>query len=410
MTADRCPMTDFDHNSQAHSDDPVASYDAVRAATPVAWAQASGGYWVLSSYEAVFDAARDDDLFTSSRTPSGGEGLSVVIPKTPMHFHIPIEVDPPQFRQYRKVVNLITAPAAVARMNGMIDRYVTLFIDDVIERGECDFADVIGVPAAVTIDWLGLPIDSWPRYASAHRATLASEVGSAEYRQAVEVDLPLLSAQMTETIARRRAKPCDDALSFLLDQQIDGRPITDDEVFSMTELLIAGGTGTTASLVGQTLVWLNEHQDVRRKLIDDPSLLDRAIEEFLRFFAPTQALARTVTHDAEFHGCSLRRGDRVLMAWASANRDPSFFQHADELDIERWPNRHVAFGVGVHRCAGSHLARAMSRSLLSQILERMPDYAVDVAALEPYPRQGVNVGFRCIPATFTPGARRMPNP
>jgi cytochrome P450 len=407
MATDRCPVTGFDHNCDAHSADPVSSYRALRASTPVAWSQANGGYWILSSYESVFDAARDDDLFTSARTPSGGEGLSVVIPKTPMHVHIPIEIDPPDFRKYRKVVNLITAPAAVERLRGMIDHYTTSFIDEDIERGSCDFGDVIGVPAAVTIDWLGLPVPSWKRYASAHRATLACETTSPEYQHAVQVDLPFLSAEMAQVIAERRAQPGEDAISFLLTQQVDGRPITEDEVFSMTELLIAGGTGTTASLVGQTLVWLQQHQDVRQRLIDDPSLLDRAIDEFLRCFSPTQALARTVTRDADFHGCPMHRGDRVLLAWASANRDGSAFENPDEIDIQRWPNRHMAFGVGVHRCAGSHLARAMARSLLGQILDRMPDYTIDLSALEPYPRQGVNAGFRRIPATFTPGPRRL---
>lgn len=129
----------------------------------------------------------------------------------------------------------------------------------------------------------------------------------------------------------------------------------DDDI----ELLLAGGTVTTSSLVSQAMIWLYQHQDVRQRLIDQPELRERATEEFLRYFSPTQALARTVTTDVEFHRCSLQAGDRVLLAWASANRDPAGgFDDPDELDIERWPNRHVAFGVGVHRCVGSHIARA----------------------------------------------------
>ncbi|MBK0866781.1 MAG: cytochrome P450 [Saccharopolyspora sp.] len=401
----RCPVIRFDHNSQEHSADPVASYRAVRNEHGLAWTESHGGYWVLSDYESVFEAARDDGVFSSARTSSGGEGLSVVIPKTPMHFHIPIELDPPDFRKFRKLINPITSPAAIERMRGMVEHHVSSFIDEVIETGECDFTSVIGVPSLVTIDWLGLPVEEWRRYSRAHHATLAAVPGSEKWRQATEVDLPYLSEQMSRIIEQRRADPQDDVISYLVQQTVDDRPITDDEVFAIVELLIAGGTGTTASLVSQTLVWLAEHTDVRQRLIEDPSLLDHAVEEFLRYFSPTQALARTVAQDTEFRGCPMRQGDRVLLSWASANRDESLFEHPDEIDIDRWPNRHTAFGIGVHRCAGSHLGRLMAKTLLNEILTRMPDYTVDFDALERYPHQGTNMGFQRIPARFTPGPK-----
>jgi cytochrome P450 len=400
------PTVAFDHNSQEHSADPVGSYRKVRESCPVGWTEAHGGYWVMSDYQSVFDAARDDEVFSSARNGYGGEGLTVVIPKTPMHLHIPIELDPPEFRKYRALINPATAPAAIDQMTGMIEKYTTWFIDQVIESGECDFADVIGVPSIVTIDWLGLPVRDWNRYSAAHHAVLAAVPGSEEWTHAMTVDFPYVSQQMREVIAARRAEPQNDTISYLVQQQVDDRPITDEEVFSMVELLIAGGVGTTSSLVSQTLVWLYEHQDVRKRLTNEPELLERAIEEFLRYFSPTQALARTVAKDAEFRGCPVSKGDRVLLAWASANRDESAFEHADTLDVDRWPNRHTAFGVGIHRCAGSHLGRALAKELLGQILERMPDYTVDTSLLERYPHQGTNTGWQRIPAQFTPGPRR----
>jgi cytochrome P450 len=402
------PVVAFDHNSQEHSADPVGSYRALRQQCPVAWTEAHGGYWVMSGYDGVFEAARDDDVFSSARSSDGGEGLTVVIPKTPMHLHVPIEIDPPEFRGYRKLVNVLTAPKAIDRMRDLITKYTTWFIDEVIESGDCDLADVIGVPSIITVDWLGLPVRDWHRYARLHHATLAAVPGSPEYVQAITVDMPFCSQQMREVIAARRAQQRDDVISHLVSQPVDGRPITDDEVFSMVELLLAGGVGTTASLVSQTLVWLYQHQDVRADLIAHPEKLPNAVEEFLRYFSPTQALARTVASDAEFHGCALSKGDRVLLAWASANRDPAQFSDPDTLDIERWPNRHTAFGVGIHRCAGSHLGRAMALELLTQILGRMPDYEVRLDLLQRYPHQGTNTGWRSIPATFTPGPRRGP--
>lgn len=402
---ERCPVVHFDHNSQEHSRDPVKSYRDLRESTPVAWSEAHGGYWILSDYESVFDAARDDAIFTSRRTPSGGEGLSVVIPKTPMHFHIPIELDPPEFRKYRKVINPITAPAATEGMLDTVEKYVTWFIDEIIESGKGDIATTIGVPALVTVDWLGLPVDDWHKYAFVHHQALTGVPGSDDYKRAMEVVMPEISETMREVIADRRRDPQDDAISFLVQQEVDEKPIELEDVFSMVELLLAGGTGTTSSLVSQTLVWLYKNQDVRQDLIDHPEKMDRAIEEFLRYFSPTQGLARTVTEDVEFHGCEMATEDRVLLSWASANRDEAAFENADEVDIERWPNRHMTFGVGVHRCAGSHLGRAMSRELIGQVLARMPDYVVDLDNLVPYPHQGTNTGFKSIPITFAPGPR-----
>ncbi|WP_028472402.1 cytochrome P450 [Nocardioides alkalitolerans] len=404
-TAHRAPVVDFDHNSDEHSADPAGSYRALREEHPVAWSDAHGGYWVLSGYDAVFEAARDDYTFSSARNSYGGEGLSVVIPKTPAPFHIPIEIDPPDFKKWRKLINPITAPAAVERMEKIVQHFVTAFIDDIIEVGEADLTSVIGVPAIVTVDWLGLPIEHWKTYAFAFHALLVAVPGTPEFDKAVNVDLPMLEKVTKGVIAERMADPKDDIISYLAGQEVDGRPITADEVFAIVDLLLSGGVGTTASLVSNTVVWLYKNQDVRADLIENPDKLERAIEEFLRFFSPTQGLARTVTKDVEFQGVDMHEGDRVLIAWSSANRDAGHFEDADEVDIERWPNRHTAFGIGAHRCAGSHLGRAMAKELLSQILGRMGDYVVDLDALEPYPHQGTNTGWQAIPATFTPGPR-----
>ncbi|UMG91202.1 cytochrome P450 [Nocardioides sp. TF02-7] len=407
-TQGRCPVVHFDHNSAEHSKDPAASYRALREQYPVAWSEAHGGYWVLSGYQEVFEASRDDATFSSERNSYGGEGLSVVIPKTPAPFHIPIEIDPPNFRKWRKIINPITAPAHVERMEQIVEFFVTKFIDDIIETGEADMTSVIGVPAIITVDWLGLPIEHWKRYAFAFHALLVEVQGTEGFRKAVEEDLPFLEGVTRRIIAERRADPKDDIISYLVQQEVDDRPVTDDEVFAMVDLLLSGGVGTTASLVSNTVVWLYQHPEVRQDLVDHPEKMDRAIEEFLRYFSPTQALARTVTTDVEFQGCPMHKGDRVLLSWASANRDASQFENPDEVDIERWPNRHTAFGIGIHRCAGSHLGRAMAKEMLTQILTRMGDYVIDESALEPYPHQGTNTGWKSIPATFTPGERLLP--
>ncbi|MBF4480238.1 Cytochrome P450 [Rhodococcus rhodochrous J3] len=400
-----CPVVDFDHNSAEHAADTVASYRRLRALGPVVRSPRHGGFWVFTDYEGVFDAARDDQVFSSARCPFGGEGLATVIPKTPVNHHIPVELDPPEHRKYRKLINPLTTPAAVERLRPSIEKYTTRFIDRVIEDGQCDFATIIGVPAVVTIDWLGLPADDWERYAHAHHAALSELPGSAEFTHAIDVDFPWMEEQLRATIGRRRIEPREDVLSHLLASQIDGRPLTDDEVFAMAELLISGGVGTTASLVAQTLMYLDTDRDLRRNLIRYPEKLPRAVEEFLRVFSPTQALARTVTRDVEFRGHRFHTGDRVLLSWASANRDADAFDDPDSVDIDRWPNRHTSFGMGVHRCAGSHLARALAVEMLGRILGRMPDYEILHEEVVPFPHQAVNPGWKKIPARFTPGPR-----
>ncbi len=408
MTTERhgCPVVHFDHNSAEHSADPVGAYRGLRERSPVAWTPEHGGFWVVSDYSGVFDAARDDAVFSSGRSEHGGSGLNNVIPKAPVRLHIPVELDLPEHRRYRKLINPLTSPAAVERLQPMIEHWTTWFVDAVVEDGRCDLADVIGVPAAVTVDWLGLDVADWPRYSRALHSVLAHRVGSPEHAHAVSVDIPWMERTISEAIADRRRSPRTDVITTLLAQEVDGEPISDDAVYSIVELLISGGVGTTASLVSQTLVHLYRQPDQRARLADHPDLLDRAVEEFLRVFSPTQALARTVTQDVDFHGCPMKVGDRVLLAWGSANRDPAQFERPDDVDLERWPNRHTAFGLGIHRCAGAHLGRAIARELIGQVVTRMPDYVVDLDGLEPYPHQGVNAGYQRIPTTFTPGRRR----
>lgn len=407
ITDDRLqPAMDFDHNHDSHGNDPVASYRKVREVAPVVWTEAWGGYWVLAGYEAIFDAARDDDTFSSARSSYGGEGQEILIPKRPIVEHYPIDLDPPESLKYRIIMNKLLTPTRVEEIRPDVERYTALFIDEMIEKGEADFATLTGIPSIITINWLGLPIEHWRRYSYAHRKVLSAPVESEEYRWVTEEELPALEELVRQTIVERRENPQDDAISYILSNNIDDRPITDEEALYMIDLIISGGVGTVASLSGSSLEWLSANPDVRQRLIDNPDLMMNAVEEFLRYFSPTQALARTVQQDADFHGVKIKKGDRALLAWSSGNRDPKGdFVNPDEIDIERTPNRHLAFGVGSHRCAGSHLGRLMARTILSEVLKRMPDFKIDPAKVVRYPRQGVNTGFDQLPATFTPGKR-----
>ncbi|MGE0385368.1 MAG: cytochrome P450 [Gammaproteobacteria bacterium] len=403
------PEIDFDHNSPAFAADPHAHLHRARETCPLAWSGHNGGYWVATGYEAMTEIARDDARFSSQRERPG-DGNALAIPSMPSIEQIPIELDPPAFHVYRNMLNPILSPAAIDKRKPHIARWVTWCIDRFIERGECDlvldFASP--VPALSTMEWMGLPLDQWERFAGPLHAVVSEKPGTAAYDQAF-VDLLWLNDQLLATARARRAEPRDDVVSWIVTRTVDGRPVNDVEAVSILSLFLVGGVDTTTSLTGQTLAWLAAHPAVRQRLIADPGLIANATEEFLRYFTPVTGLARRVTGDTVACGQALKRGERIWIGWAGANRDPAFFNRPDELDIDRFPNRHATFGLGAHRCAGSTFARAMFHEMLGQILARLPDYTVDASRTTHYPSQGVNTGLSRLAARFTPGPRIGPD-
>jgi cytochrome P450 len=168
---------------------------------------------------------------------------------------------------------------------------------------------------------------------------------------------------------------------------------------------VGGGVDTTTSLASSALVHLNRDRELRERLITEPDLLEPATEEFLRVYPPLASIARTARQDIELRGCAIRSGERVLISRHAANFDEEAFERPEEFIVDRFPNRHVSFGLGPHRCSGSHLARLMFQEMMRQILGRMPDYEIDEDRIEPYPDRGMVQGWASLPARFTPGPR-----
>jgi cytochrome P450 len=401
------PVVEFDHHSAGFAADPIGAYRELRERCPVAWTDAHGGYWVPTRYDDINAIARDDATFSSARSEYGGEGTAFIIPKRPGMVQIPLELDPPESLPYRRLLNPILSPPAVERLAPVISRITAEAIDRFIERGRCDFvADLANpVPACVTLEWLGFPTDEWERFALPLHDIFAAVPGSDRLARG-EAGLGWIHEQIRGVITERRARPRDDAVSFMVAQQVGDRPVSDDELSSVIFLVILGGVDTTTSLTAQTLVYLDAHPDARARLAGDERLVAWATEEFLRVFAPSQAMARTVTADVEVSGCPMHRGDRVLVPWVAANFDPAVFDQPDDVIFERSPNRHTSFGAGVHRCAGAHLARAMFKEMVTQVLARLGDYQVERAGLVAYPSRGNQTGWDAVPATFTPRPRR----
>ncbi|NKZ03218.1 cytochrome P450/oxidoreductase [Actinomadura latina] len=400
-------MTPFDHHSAECTADPVGYYAAYRESCPVGRTPAHGGFVYTTRYADVSRIARDDGAFSSSRAATGVDGVAIVIPSGPGLEQYPIELDPPRSTGYRDLINPLLTPAAVDRLRPMIARHAARAVDAFIEHGSADLVrDLTNpVPAAVTLDWLGFPEQDWARLAGPIHDIFAATAGSERAMRGAR-GLAYMERRIRELIRDRRAEPARDAVSALATARDDaGEPFAEDGLVSVIGLLIAGGVDTTTSLTGSVLVHLSRDPAQRRRLIESPDLLERATEEFLRAFAPSQSMARTALADTEVGGCPVRAGERVLIPWVAANHDPAVFPEPAEVRLDRDASRHLSFGIGSHRCAGAHLARAMFQEMITQVLTRLPDFRVLEDGLVGYPTSGNQKGWDAIPAVFTPGPR-----
>lgn len=400
MTEDR-PTVDFDHHAAEFAEDPWSAYRRLRSSCPVAYSERYGGFWLLSRYDDVKEVASDDGRFLS--------GQSVTVPPKPesMRLSIPIEVDGPLFLEYRRILNPFFSPQAADRMEPEIHAFVTEAIDDFIEQGRCDIVQDFAnpVPAKTTLRLLGLPVEDWRAFAEPlHAKTfLRSEHKFQEHLLRLYDEM---HEWVREAIRERDERPRDDMISALVRAEVEDRRLTRDEVFDIVMLVLHGGFDTTGAAIGNAVLHLDEHDDDRERLRSDPGLIPLAVEEFLRYEAPQQGLARVATEDCVVGGQNIRAGERLFLLWASANRDERQFDDPDRVLLDRWPNRHVTFGVGAHRCLGAHLARREIRIALEELLRRLPDFRVDHAGIERAESVGVVFGHFAVPVTFTPGERQ----
>jgi len=395
--------TTFDHHGAELPHRSHDVYAEMRRTCPVAWTDAHGGYWVVTGADEVGDASRDYELFTSEHDT--GTHLGVTIPAQPKYSGM-IESDPPYFTVLRKAVTPWFSPNAAKAAAPDIRRLTDWAIDQIIERGAGDLTLDIAtpIPAMQTMMLLGLPLKESEWLADLFHRETCTPPDSPD-RPGVHADILRLHETLHHWTVERRAHPGDDFLSFLATAEFDGKLMPVDEVRGNAFLMLAGGVDTTTALLSHTFVHLQQDRAARRFLIEDFSRLPLACEEYLRWVTPVQGMARTVTRDCEFSGQPLRKDDRVWISWASANLAPELFDEPEQIKLDRSPNRHSAFGLGIHRCLGSNLARVVWRIVVEQVLRRMPDYELDLSAAERYPSIGITNGWKYTPVTFTPGSK-----
>jgi hypothetical protein len=279
----------------------------------------------------------------------------------------PITLDPPRQQQLRRLINPFFAPKVINGLEDQVRAHANRLVDGFAADGHCDLSADFGeplIPLVFFTDIVHLPEELLAGF-------MARTVGSAtpdEHSQA----LSEVVADFVEL--RRRRPPVGDVVDTILQARIDGVPLTDEDVIGCVLILLIGGTDTTRNVVTSSLWYLAEHPDLRRGLIEDPVLIPAAVEEFLRLFGSVQLVGRTVTCPARFEGVDMEPGDKVVLSMAAANRDPAEFPDPTKFELDREVNRHIAFGVGVHRCLGSHLARLEIRVAIETILRRIPGY------------------------------------
>ncbi|MEX0681959.1 MAG: cytochrome P450 [Dehalococcoidia bacterium] len=366
---------DYDIFDPTYVRDPYPIWDELRNSCPVAHSERWSGSWLPTRYEDVFTIAQDVERFSSRSitvTPVPHEQAAAADYGVRA---LPISVDPPTHTWSRRLLLPAFNLQSVQKWEPVTRDLCRSLIDGFGETGRADAA--VGyaqqIPVRVIAGMLGIPADMSDTFTGWVRGVL--EIGLQNPEVRVKSRAAII-AFFRECIAERRANPGDDLISELLAAEVDGHPVSDDDVIGTCVLLLIAGIDTTWSAIGASLWHLATHAEDRARLAADPELMTTAVEELLRAYAPV-TMARIVNEDTEVAGCPMRSGDRVLMAFPAANRDPEKFPDADRVVIDRLKNPHIAFGVGIHRCVGSNLARMEVRVALEEWMARIPDFWVE---------------------------------
>jgi cytochrome P450 len=365
----------------AHTDTPFLS------ATP-------GGAWVATRYEECYRILQDWEHFSSNPTPEASEQLAG---------DLVITLDPPRQQKFRKVLNPYFSPARMKALRPRIQAETDQIIDAFIADGSGDLADVAWrQPGIVFFKYLlGMPIDDVPLCIELTDTALNG--GTEESRMAA---WGALYQHINDAVtARTTQPPRDDMIDVLLKAEIDGEKLAFGDIVSNAMLLVQAGLETTASAMSYAFHYLAIHSAERDRLIREPELLPRAVEEFIRFAGSIHGIPRTVAREVELNGHSFCPGESVVVNYASANRDAGQFPEPDRCILDRRENRHLGFGAGVHRCLGSNLARLEFHIGLEQVLSRMPDFTLAKSTEAIFHGNSVTRGFRRIPIAFTPDGR-----
>jgi len=407
------PRYQFDRHTPQYRHEFQAITQEMHAQCPIAWSDTHGGHWVAAGNREVFELARSAEYLSNDHDVKnerrGYKGITIPAPDVDFQGGF-LEMDPPEQRHYRQTLNPYLSPAAVARWTPVAAELVRACLNEKVETGQIDFVDDLAniVPAVLTLAMMGIPLKSWSIYCEPVHAGVYTPPDSPDMPRVRETQMAMYR-DMFAQLAEIRASPRPGLIDALARAEINGKKPDDMELLGVMALLIGGGFDTTTALTAHALEWLSEHPAERDRLSRDrDTLLDPATEEFLRYYTPAPGDGRTIAQDCELAGTRFKEGERLWLSWAMANRDPAVFDNPNEIDLARTGNRHYSFGLGIHRCIGSNMARMVFKQMMTGVLDRMPGYRCDPAGAVHYETIGVIQGMRHLPATFTPGPRVGP--
>jgi cytochrome P450 len=366
-------QTDWDHADPAYNQQAHQIWDELRQTCPVAHTDRYGGAWLPVRHEDISAIARDTDHFSSegavlANKPPREEWISTA----PIGGAPPITSDPPFHADARRLLLPAFSPQVVAEWEPEIRRLCNELIDNLEGLDVVDAAVQYAqnIPVYVIARMLGLPLEDSDYFRDTVHLVL-EEIG-AEFGDR-RAGFEKLDAYLAVHVQDHIENPKDDLIGFLLNAKIYDQPLSPTHVVGTIILLMVAGIDTTWSSIGSSIWHLAHHPADLARMVAEPELLPTAIEELLRAYAPV-TMARIVSQDAEIGGCPVKQGDSVLLPFPAANRDPDVFENADTVIIDREVNRHVAFGLGIHRCLGSNLARLELRVAVEVFINRFPKF------------------------------------
>jgi cytochrome P450 family 130 len=365
----------YDPFDPAFHQDPYPWYQRLRDEDPVH--RTSRGYWVLSRFEDVFGAAIDSATYSSAQGLTFEEDEIVKLGLKPTL----VMMDRPRHSTFRRLISKGFTPRRVAGLEPSVREFVRGRVAELSDAGTADFVAVLAgpLPSFVVAAYLGVPEADRQQFGAWGDAIVDANATGSTIRDAGEA-VAGLYGYFTELIGKRRRQPGDDMLSDLVTARIDGRPLELDEILGYCFVMIAGGNDTASGLLSGSAALLSEHPGQRRLLLEQPGILDGAVEELLRLTTPVQGLSRTSTRAVEVQGVPIPGGSKVHLLYGSANRDErEFGPTADECDLTRTFRRMLSFGNGPHHCIGAAAARLQGRVVIEELLRAMPDFVVDRA-------------------------------
>lgn len=386
--------SEWDPLSAENLADPTAVQREMRGKCPVAWTDQFGGAWAAFKWEDIEQVANDPETFCAKEAFVVPDMTGGVFP------WLPVQSDPPLHTHYRDLVSTFFRGSRIATFEPELVRIANECIDSFIDKGHADVAAELNYPVASSAlaMLMGLPPEEGRNFIKWHVGMVGANASGDQ--EALGSTFMEILGYVSAWMEKRKAEPTDDLMSALVTAEIDGRPLTNEEILGNFILLVVGGFETTADATSTTLQYLSTDRAMCDRLRDDPKLITKAVGEFARFSAPTQATARTATRDVTLGGREIKKGERVLQMWASGSRDEDVFPNPDVCDIDRpGTAKLTSFGAGNHRCLGEGLARIEMRAILGTWLNRIDTFEVDGT-----PERGTwpTQGWHHMPMKFTP--------